>query len=76
MLIFSLPSESRVAFMSGNSETVRVNGVPTVLTMEGETIRFTNEDGPQARQLLGFSDGRGLATFHCTGEDGEGLARG
>ena len=75
MLVFNLPEEQAPGFLHGEPATVKINGVPRELTFDAASnrVKFTDDEGPQARQVIGVSEDGPLVFFTCTAADGSGI---
>ena len=76
MLMFSLPRQALPGFLMGKGITVRINGVPRLLTFDAvaRIVHFTDSSGPQARKFLGatHTEEGDLVRIICAGADGSG----
>jgi hypothetical protein len=75
MLMFNLPKEKAPGFVHGEAVTVKINGVPRQLTFDAarNAVQFTDDEGPQSRQVIGVTEDGPLVFFTCTAADGSGI---
>ena len=75
MLVFNLPKEAVPGFLRGEPVTLNDGSVPRALTFDAaaDEVRFTNDEGPQARKLIATTEEGDFVRFACTAADGSGI---